>query len=407
MEAVKLLGLFLLIVIALRLKLSVGVTLLGAGVVTAIMYSVSAVDLLEGYWQLVQSKKFIFLTSVVLLITFLGSLLKEVGYLDRLSQACRGLYGGKRAAAAVLPPLIGLMPMPGGALLSAPLVDKVLSEPRYQPEFRTVTNYWFRHIAEFAWPLYPGLILSEAITGMPIGDVAVMQLPLTVMMVMIGLLFFIRAIRPGTAGISRNGSAMMGILGALWPIVLAIAIYGFTGIELAWAVLISVGLLIVVVRPKRAALLTAARRGFSYKLVLLIFGTLSFQTALELAGAIEAIPRLATSYSLPPELIIILVCVIAGLLTGMVAAYVALGYTILAGFMYQPEIIPGHIMLAYLSGFVGMMLSPAHLCLILTNEYFKSDLGRVYRKLAPPLLLVFLGGILLYFSGWPELFVSR
>jgi integral membrane protein (TIGR00529 family) len=404
MEAIKLLGLFLLIVIALRLKLSVGVTLLGAGVVTAVLYSVSAMELLEGYWQLAQSKKFIFLTSVVLLITFLGSLLKEVGYLDRLSGACRGLYGGKRTASAVLPPLIGLMPMPGGSLLSAPLIDKVLSEPRYKPEFRTVTNYWFRHIAEFAWPLYPGLILSEAITGMPIGDVAVMQLPLTVMMVIIGLLFFIRAIRPGTAGTSRNGLALMGILGALWPIMLAIAIYGFTGIQLAWAVLISVGLLIVVVRPKRTALLTAARRGFSYKLVLLIFGTLSFQTALELAGAIEAIPRLASSYSLPPELIIILVCVIAGLLTGMVAAYVALGYTILAGFMYQPEIIPGHIMLGYLSGFVGMMLSPAHLCLILTNEYFKSDLGRVYRKLAPPLLLVFLGGILLYFSGWPEWF---
>ncbi len=407
MEAIKLLGLFLLIVIALRLKLSVGVTLLGAGVVTAILYSVSATELLEGYWQLAQSKKFIFLTSVVLLITFLGSLLKEVGYLDRLSGACRGLYGGKRTAAAILPPLIGLMPMPGGALLSAPLIDKVLSEPRYKPEFRTVTNYWFRHIAEFAWPLYPGLILSEAITGMPIGDIAVMQLPLTVIMVIIGLLFFIRTIQPGTVATSRNGLALMGILGALWPIMLAIAIYGFTGIQLAWAVLISVGLLIVVVRPKLPAVLKAARRGFSYKLVLLIFGTLSFQTALELAGAIEAIPRLATSYSLPPELIIILVCVIAGLLTGMVAAYVALGYTLLAGFMYQPEIIPGHIMLAYLSGFVGMMLSPAHLCLILTNEYFKSDLGRVYRKLAPPLAVVFAGGILLYFSGWPELFASR
>ena len=151
----------------------------------------------------------------------------------------------------------------------------------------------------------------------------------------------------------------------------------------------------------------ATRCGFSYKLVLLVFGTLSFQTALELAGAIEAIPRLATSYSLPPELIIILVCFTAGILTGMVAAYVALGYTILAGFMYQPEIIPGHIMLGYLSGFVGMMLSPAHLCLVLTNEYFKSDLGRVYRRLAPPLTLVFLGGILLYYSGWPELFVIR
>jgi len=404
MEAVKLLGLFVLIVIALRFKLSVGVTLLGAGIVTALLYAVPVIDLLEGYWELLQSRKFIFLTSVVLLITFLGSLMKEVGYLDRLSEACRGLYGGKRTAAVVLPPLIGLMPMPGGSLLSAPLVDKVLSDERYRPEFRTVTNYWFRHIAEFAWPLYPGLILSEAITGLPIRDVAVMQLPLTIMMIIVGLFFFIRTIQPGPAGHSSNHSALLGILKALWPIALAIAIYGVSGIELAWAVLISVGALILWVRPSWSPLHIAIKRGFSYKLVLLVFGTLSFQTALELAGAIEAIPRISTSYRLPPELIIFLVCFTAGLLTGMVAAYVALGYTILAGFMYQPEIIPGHIMLGYLSGFVGMMLSPAHLCLILTNEYFKSDLAKVYRRLAPPLAIVFVGGILLYFSGWTRLF---
>jgi integral membrane protein (TIGR00529 family) len=404
MEAIKLLALFVLIVIGLRFKLSVGVTLLAAGVVTAVLYGVPAMDLLDGYWQLLQSKKFIFLTSVVLLITFLGSLLKEVGYLDRLSHACRGIYGGKRTAAAVLPPLIGLMPMPGGSLLSAPLVNKVLSEDRYRPEFRTVTNYWFRHIAEFAWPLYPGIILSEAITGLPISDVAVMQLPLTIMMVIVGLFFFIRTIQPGTAGSSSNHSALLGILAALWPIALAILVYGATGIELAWAVLISIVVLILWARPSRSSLLTSIRTGLSYKLVLLVFGTLSFQTALELAGAIEAIPRISTSYNLPPELIIFLVCFTAGILTGMVAAYVALGYTILAGFMYQPEIIPGHIMLGYLSGFVGMMLSPAHLCLILTNEYFKSDLSMVYRRLAPPLALVFFGGILLYFSGWPELF---
>lgn len=405
MEAVKLLALFALIVVALRFKLSIGVTLVIAGLATALLYAVPIDELAVGYWQLVQSARFIFLTSVVLLITLMGSLLKEVGYLDKLASAVQGLHGGQRTGAMILPPLIGLMPMPGGSLLSAPLVDRVLNEPRYKPEFRTVTNYWFRHIAEFAWPLYPGIILTEAITGLPIGDVALMQLPLTIIMAIIGIFFFIRTIKPSAGNSHGTRDALIGIVRALWPIALVILIYGLAQVELAWALLISIAVLLAVTRPDRARLHRATKEGLSYKLVLLVFGALSFQTALELSGAIEAIPRLSAGYNLPPELIIFLVCFAAGILTGMVAAYVAIGYTILAGLLYQHGIEPGYIMLAYLSGYFGMMLSPAHLCLVLTNEYFKADLSLVYRRLVPPLVLLLLTGILLYLSGWPELFV--
>ena len=406
MDAIKLLALFALIVIALRFKLSVGVALIIAGISAALLYSVPISELLSGYWQLVQSARFIFLISVVLLITLMGSLLKEVGYLDKLSSAVQGLRGGQRTGAAILPPLIGLMPMPGGALLSAPLVDRVLNEPRYNPEFRTVTNYWFRHLAEFAWPLYPGIILSEAITGLPIGDVALLQLPLTIVMAIIGIFFFIRKIKPSTGNSHGTGAALIGIIRALWPIALVILIYGLAQIELAWALIISISILLLITRPNRSSLWRAIKEGLSYKLILLVFGTLSFQTALELSGAIEAIPKLSAGYNLPPELIIFMVCFAAGILTGMVAAYVAIGYTILAGLLYQHGIEPGYILLAYLSGYFGMMLSPAHLCLILTNEYFKSDLSLVFRRLIPPMTLLLLGGILLYLSGWPELFRS-
>ena len=51
-----------------------------------------------------------------------------------------------------------------------------------------------------------------------------------------------------------------------------------------------------------------------------------------------------------------------------------------------------------------MMLSPTHLCLILTNEYFNSDPLKVYRKLAVPVFLLALFGFLLYLSPWPDLF---
>lgn len=404
MDAVKLIVVFAIIVLALRKKLSVAVTLFGAGVITSLLYQVEPSALLAGYWDLLKSRRFLFLTSVIVLITTLGQLLKELRSLERLSEVCKGLYGGNKTAVAVLPPLIGLMPMPGGALLSAPLVGNVLSNSKYVPEFKTASNYWFRHIVEFFWPIYPGLILTEAITGLPIGSAALMQFPLAVAMTVIGLTFFIRKVDDHHSNQPHFWRPLGGILSAIWPIALAIAIYGILKVELAWAVLISLVVLVSIARPPRQSLVTALRKGLSYKLVFLIFGTLSFQTALELSGAIGSIPKLSLQFNLPPELLIFLVCFAAGILTGMVAAFVALSYTLLAGFLYQPEIVPSHILLAYLSGYLGMILSPTHLCLIFTNEYFGSDLLKVYRKLAIPAILLALLGLLLYLSPWANLF---
>ncbi len=404
MDAAKLLLVFVLIVLALRLRVSVGITLFGAGVVTAILYWVEPAAVLQGYWDLVKSRRFISLTLVILLITSLGQMLKELRSLERLTTRVKELPGGNKTAVALLPSLVGLMPMPGGSLLSAPLVGNVLTDPKYPPEFKTASNYWFRHVVEFFWPIYPGIILTEAITGLPIGSVSLMQAPLAVFMALWGLIFYTRKISNDNNHTRNLGAALYGIFKAIWPIPLAIVIYGIFKIELAMAVFLALVALAVISRPDSATLKVVLKKGLSYKLVLLVFGTLSFQTALELSGAIAAIPRITLDLNLPVELVIFLVCFAAGILTGMVAAFVAMGYAILASFLYLNGIEPNYIFLAYLSGYLGMILSPSHLCLILTNEYFKSDLLQVYKTIGIPVALMALFGFLIYLTNWGNLF---
>jgi hypothetical protein len=120
---------------------------------------------------------------------------------------------------------------------------------------------------------------------------------------------------------------------------------------------------------------------------------------------VASIPRLASEYGLPEEIIIIVVCFTIGMLTGMVSAYIGLGYSLLSGLLYQPVLNPGYIMLASMSGFAGMLLSPAHLCLVVTNEYFGSDILKVMRTLALPLGLFALAAFGLYLLGYGSLFV--
>ncbi|MDX9857394.1 MAG: DUF401 family protein [candidate division Zixibacteria bacterium] len=400
MDTLKLLVVFVAILFALKRHLSVGVTLFGAGLLTALLFRVPFADLLDGYRALVTSRPFISLTAVIILITILGSVLKELGYLEKLADACRSLYGGRRTAAALLPPLVGLMPMPGGALLSAPLVDSVLSDSRYSPHFKCAVNYWHRHVVEHFMPIYPGLIVASAMTGLPLGTIAIVQAPLAILMILVGYAFLIRRIDRSTSDHPDFRAALTGILRTVWPVLLAVGIYAIFGIEMAWGALISLLVLILVARPRKKPLVDSLKKGLSYKLVFLVFGILSFQTVLEQSGAIESIQRLSTEYHFPEQLIIILVAFTSGLLTGMLAALVALSYSLLAAFLYSPVIQIDNILLAFLAGYVGMMLSPSHLCLIITNDYFKSDLVAVYKVMTPPMLLFGFLAYLIYLSGW-------
>jgi hypothetical protein len=56
-----------------------------------------------------------------------------------------------------------------------------------------------------------------------------------------------------------------------------------------------------------------------------------------------------------------------------------------------------YLMLAYASGFCGVLLSPLHLCLVLTKDYFKAELRKVYGILLAPVGVVW-GVALLLFS---------
>jgi integral membrane protein (TIGR00529 family) len=400
-EFFKLVIVFLLIVIGIRKKIFVGYILFGAGLLTAVLYGLEIERLLSGYKDTIISENFLSLYAIIILVTFLGRILKEIGYLDRLVQASEHLVGGNRAAAGVLPALVGLMPMPGGALLSAPLVERILADSKYPPEFKTAVNYWSRHVMEFCWPVYPGLILSAALTSVSIGTISLLQLPMTLIMIPTGIFFLIRKININNRGGGRILGPFLKILAAIWPILLAISVSLVFSIKLLYAIAISLVLLMAKEKPSWPEIRTAGRGALSPRLLILVFGVLSFQRVLEMTGAVGSIPGLAAELGLPGELAIFTVSFSAGLLTGILFALVGLAYPLLAGYLYQPDVNLANIFLAFISGYIGMILSPTHFCLILTNEYFRSTLGMVYRLLALPLLTLFLAGFLLYLLGYP------
>jgi hypothetical protein len=89
-------------------------------------------------------------------------------------------------------------------------------------------------------------------------------------------------------------------------------------------------------------------------------------------------------------LVLMVLPFVIGISTGITMAYVGITFPILLPFFDGVDYPMVAYMLAYAGGYAGVMLSPVHLCLVLTTEYFKADLGAVYREVIKPMAAVLL-----------------
>lgn len=82
----------------------------------------------------------------------LSYLMKLSGMLKETTKALSGLISDLRFTVIAIPALIGLIPMPAGALVSAITINDVSDTLNVKAEIRTFLNYWFRNVWEFIWP---------------------------------------------------------------------------------------------------------------------------------------------------------------------------------------------------------------------------------------------------------------
>ena len=130
---------------------------------------------------------------------------------------------------------------------------------------------------------------------------------------------------------------------------------------------------------------------------LMIVGVVVFQSVMKSAGAVEGLAR--ELEGAPLFVVIFLLPFAAGLLTGIAFAFVMIAFPLLAGIVMvggSPD--PAATVLAYAAGYMGVMLSPVHICLVLTRDYFGAKLGAVYLRLLPPAAVVLGTAFVVYFT---------
>jgi len=326
----------------------------------------------------------------------LSSLMEEKGLLTRLANTMEGI--GSRLAIHLVPAIIGLVPMPAGALVSATSVRGLVKRLRLAPEQSTFINYWFRHVWEFSLPVYPGIIITSVLLSVPLFSVVKILCPVTVLIIACGAVFSYGILKKAPK-IKRKPSQNIAynFLRAAWPILLLVP-----SILLGLDAMIAFPLILLLLagqqRVKWPELKNALKYGLNPKILFLLYSIMLYKAIIESSGAAGVLISDMQAMGLPPLLMLVALPLLIGVATGISMAFVGIALPLLIPYIALESGINSYaLLLAYVSGMMGLLLSPLHLCLILSAEYFKANLARVYRYILPPVLVVEAIVILVYF----------
>jgi hypothetical protein len=130
------------------------------------------------------------------------------------------------------------------------------------------------------------------------------------------------------------------------------------------------------------------RNGVKWDIVAAVFSALFFRYMVSEAGSVTLLLGKILAMGVP----VLLMLIVIPLLVGTISAQPTLGIGIVFPLL-MPLVAPMnvYVLTIMFAGIVaGYNVSPLHLCLILTNQYYRSDLQKVYKFLLPSTLLIFL-----------------
>ncbi|MGC9325537.1 MAG: DUF401 family protein [Desulfomonilia bacterium] len=414
---IRLLLVFILVLLAIRKKLSLGNAFLMGAVLMGIVFGLGPRPMILSMISSVLYPKTLSLSIIVSLILILSSSMETSGHMRRLLLSFQGLLRNQKLNLVIFPALIGLLPMPGGAIFSAPMVKEIGAGTRLHADHMSYVNYWFRHIWEYWWPLYPGVLLATTMAGINLWTFVLFLFPLTGVAITIGYQPIRNLLDPGNSEQRHARPSPMPFIRELLPILIVIVLGLGLGLVLSpmfpdLTISKEIGLIgalclsILWVWKEngmdsgqiRNVILNPHLLGMVY----MVFAILIFKGILEDSQAVEAITRELMLIHIPVVLITIILPFLVGGVVGITIAFVGSTFPILIALITsfgESQYILQYLMLALVSGFVGVLLSPLHLCLLLSNKYFSAHLSSVYRHLLLPAVTVLLAGLFYFWAA--------
>ncbi len=321
---------------------------------------------------------------IVVEIGILGSILKKYAILERIVSALVQLIPGKKALIMLLPGIMGLLPVPGGAFLSAPFVDQLGTELKMSGEQKSVVNLYFRHFGMFVLPYHTNILtIGSVMAGISIYALIGLNLGFVLVLLLGAWFFFVRscpAVRAGQSG--SKGRALLDVLKYLSPIYMAVVINVAFGIPLSLAVFCCILMTFFLIGRDKSGYLRSVADGFSLDTLLMLVGVYFMQNVVKhLDEVLSGVGELLTGQSILGFILIVpLVGLAFGLSTGISMVPLGILLPFVSGMDLSGMTQTVYAFYILVWSFLGYYFSPFHLCQLLTVKAMGCKSADVYRK---------------------------
>lgn len=370
----------ILIVVLLRFKVLIGPAILSGGMLIWIFESRSFEKLWVAFTETLTMQRTWDLLLCLYFVMCLEVELRKSGSLHGMVVTLRNIFSSNKVTLAFMPAFLGLLPSLGGARFSAPIVQEASEGIAVDDEEKSAINLWFRHIFEFSNPLMPGVILACGIANVTIGDLIDQVGWVTILCFILGWIFLIIPLKitdPEKATNTQHDRTIdwKSLVLAFGPIVTSFLLIVAFNVQAALAM----GLVVVAFIPlyfwfkRPISVKSVFTESLDKKLFFNVVCILYFIQLLTVIGTLDEIVNVFNNSALPQAVIVACLSFIFGVMTGMGQGYIAIVMPIVA------LMAPGNIVLvgiAMVYGMAGQMVTPTHLCILVTVEYFKSRLWK-------------------------------
>ena len=386
MDLIKLVIVFAVVIGLVANKKSMSTAVIIGSIACWILYkipaNVGAITVANTVTSLTVLKKI----GVMYVITFMQRMMEKKNAINTARDGLSGLFNSRWVNCAAAPIFIGLLPSPNAAFIAGDMVEASASEYLSKEEMAVTTSY-FRHVSEAFLPTYQNIILALAITGYSASQFVIGMIPMVIVLIVLGILFFLKGKVPNKTGQANTTDKKEDIkkVAELWPILATIVLIVAFNIDTLYASIRVIVVYFFVGKFKAGDVAPFFVSAFESKIVFNTLAVYIFKNFLELSGAIKLLPGFFSKFPIPTFLIFVLIFLFGTLVAGSM--------TMTASVLpVAMESVPNAglplVCLLMMTSYIAMQISPTHICLSIVSEHFDVSLGDMVKKTIP-LLVVF------------------
>lgn len=345
------------------------------------------------------------LIILVSLVAIFGFLMKELKLLNDLIDVARYYLSSIFFIITAIPSMIGVLPMPGGAVFSAPIIEPIGDQLKMSRARITSLNIYYRHLWYFIFPYMPSMIIASSLSDINVMTIALMHVPIVGIMIVIGWLYYNndkkKVIQKNINENDKIGEVkLMDAIKVLLPFIIVLIPPLILDMSFVYALLVAIIYIILLRRDlfEWQYLLD----GMNLQLTVGVAGIMVFKAFIEGSEGVMILTEILINFGIPLFLLALVIPFIAGLLTGNHTGAIGISYPILLTLFTDSSMYLLWHMIIFSSSYFGYVLSPFHLCNLMTVKYFNISLDKYYREIAVPFAGtaagIFLLSVIYYFT---------